>query len=65
MALRDLPVLMTLEAAADFLRLPRLATYEAALAGDLPLVLVEGETLVDTHQLLEDLGVVMAPAGAA
>ena len=65
MALKDLPLLMTLDEAGQFLRLSPLAIRQAAASGELPLVDVDGDVFVDTHGLLQELGVVMTTSAVA
>jgi len=63
MALLDLPDLLTLEQAADFLRVDLLSIRRAGAAGELPLVRSDGRYLVDTMSLLSELGVPVAQRG--
>lgn len=60
MTLLDLPDLLTLEQAADFLRLDRLSIRRAIAAGELPVVRSAGRCLIDTGSLLSELGVPVA-----
>lgn len=62
MGLVDLPSLLTIEEAADFLRLDLLHIRRAVVAGELPAVRVDGRLLIDTQRLLEELGVCMTSA---
>lgn len=63
MTLPDLPDLLTLEQAADFLRIDVLSVRRAAVAGELAVVRSEGRYLVDTNTLLSELGVPLVPRG--
>lgn len=57
MALHDLPPVLTLDQAAMFLRLDHKTLLDAAHAGELPVIQLVPQLLVDTQQLLEELGV--------
>jgi hypothetical protein len=59
-SLRQLPELLTLVEAAAFLHVDLGAACEAVRAGDLHVVVIEGQTYVSTRVLLEQLGVVFA-----
>jgi hypothetical protein len=56
-ALHDLPPVLTLGQAALFLRLDHKAVLDAAHAGELPVIQLAPQLLIDTHRLLEELGV--------
>ena len=56
MELVDLPRLLTLEQAATFLRVAPLDVRRSATAGELPIVRLDGQLLVDTRALLRELG---------
>lgn len=57
MSLSRLPGAMTVEQAADFLRLSTQQIAEAIGSGELAVVRVDGIDLVDTAKLLSDLGI--------
>ncbi|MDQ1643507.1 MAG: hypothetical protein QOJ90_2858 [Actinomycetota bacterium] len=57
MTLREIPLFMTFEQSAQFLNLSEADVAAAVRGSELPVVLVEDELLVDTHQLILDLGV--------
>ena len=59
MDLSDLPRLLTVDQAAEFLRLRPDEVRQGVADGDLPVVRADGAVLVDTDQLLEGLGVDM------
>ncbi len=52
-----LPALMPLDQAAAFLRMSLHDIHDAIEAGDLPVVQRDGRVLVDTRQLLTDMGI--------
>lgn len=55
--LTDLPARLTIIQAAAFLKIPAILAYRAAEIGDLPMVHHGGPPMIDTAQLLVDLGV--------
>jgi hypothetical protein len=57
MNIHEVPALMTVDTAARFLRISRLAADEALEAGELPVVIIDGEPAVDGRELLLQLGV--------
>lgn len=57
LAATDLPVTMTIEAAARLLGISRGAAYRAAAAGQIPTIRIGRRLLVPTARLLEMLGV--------
>lgn len=57
MNIQEVPAFMTVDTAARFLRISRLAADEAVASGELPVVTIDGELAVDSRQLLADLGV--------
>lgn len=65
MNLSHLPRAMTVGQAADFLRLTADEIIEAMGSGELAFVRINGTDLVDTAQLLSDLGIDGQSARAA
>ena len=57
MELHELPALLTIEAAAEFLRLSTVEVRRAMMNGDLPTVRHCGTCYVDARCLLGELGV--------
>ena len=57
MELHDLPLLLTVEQAADFLRLSMLEVQRAIASGELTSVRCDGTRYVDTSRLLQEMGV--------
>ena len=57
MNVQDLPAVMTVDAAARFLRISRLAAEEGSHSGDLPAVDLDGVLVVNTRELLVEMGV--------
>lgn len=58
MTLEDLPPLLTLAQAAEFLHLGPDVLLDGIVAGELATVCVAGVTYVDTARLLFELGVI-------
>jgi hypothetical protein len=57
MNIHEVPALMTVDTAARFLRISRLAAEDAVESGELPIVVIDGEPAVDGRELLSQLGV--------
>jgi hypothetical protein len=57
MNIHEVPALMTVDTAVRFLRISRLAADEALEAGELPVVIIDGEPAIDGRELLLQLGV--------
>ncbi len=64
MTLDNLPPLLTLAQAAEFLHLDLDAVLDGIVAGELATVSVAGVTYLDTARLLFELGVILPPARA-
>ena len=57
MQLCDLPAVLTVGQAASFLRISHRAVIDAVHTGELPAMQLAPQILIDTRQLLEELGV--------
>lgn len=57
MNIHEVPALMTVDMAARFLRISRLAAEVAIECGELPVVIIDGEPAIDGYRLLAELGV--------
>jgi hypothetical protein len=57
MNIHEVPALMTVDTAARFLRISRLAAEDAVESGELPVVIIDGEAAIDGRRLLAELGV--------
>lgn len=55
--LADLPRRLIIEQAAAFLKIPPILAHRAVETGDLPMINMGGQPIVDTGRLLADLGI--------